>query len=475
MFWKQADSLQFQLLRWLLIPLLLLLLVNAWFSNRTAVATANLAFDRLLMASADAIAEGIEVRNGGIAVDLPYAALQLLESNMQERVFYRVVAPDGKTLTGYDDLPLPASAPVPPQESVAYSAQYRGETIHLLALNKQVYGANPTAPVTIVVAATGGARNALSREILIEGLTRQGLLILAAGLLVAFGLLRGLEPLRRLHASVTEREPSDLSPIDPSGIQKEVRPLIQALNLHMGRVANLLASRERLIMDASHQMRTPLAEMRMQIEYSVQQNRPELSRATLIDTQAGIDRLARLISQILLQARLDPDVLHDQRIAPVDLSELALDTALEYVAKARRRSMDLSLEDAPQPVVVMGNALLLRELIANLIDNAIAYGRHGGSVAIRLNRDGGGPVLEIEDDGPGIPLAERDKVFERFYRAPGSAVGGSGLGLSIVRDICIAHRSRIELRTPSSGVGLAVRIHLQEAGPQPADSTPDAT
>jgi two-component system sensor histidine kinase TctE len=227
-------------------------------------------------------------------------------------------------------------------------------------------------------------------------------------------------------------------------------------------------------MDASHQMRTPLAEMRMQIEYSVQQNRPELSHATLIDMQAGIDRLARLISQMLLQAQSDPDVLPDQRIALVDLSDLARDTALEYVAKARRRAIDLSLEDAPLPVVVRGNALLLRELIANLIDNAIAYGRHGGSVVVRMIRDGGA-ILEIEDNGPGIPVAEREKVFERFYRAPGSAVGGSGLGLSIARDICIAHRSRIELRTPSSGVGLAVRIHLQETDPRPADSTPDAT
>ncbi len=442
MFWKQADSLQFQLLRWLLIPLLLLLLVNAWSSNRAAVATANLAFDRLLMASAEAIAEDIEVRNGDIVVDLPYAALQLLESNMQERVFYRVVAPDGKTLTGYDDLPRPRLAPVPPQESVAYSSQYRGETIHLVALHKQLYGASPTAPVTIVVAATGEARNALSHQMLIESLTRQGLLILAAALLVGFGLLRGLKPLRRLHTSVAEREPSDLNPIDPSGVQREVRPLIQALNLHMGRVANLLASRERLIMDASHQMRTPLAEMRMQIEYSVRQNRPELSYATLIDTQAGIDHLARLISQMLLQARSDPDILPDQRIAPVDLSELALETALDYVAKARRKAMDLSLEDAPLPVVVLGNALLLRELIANLVDNAIAYGRHGGSVVIRLIRDGG-PILEIEDDGPGIPPTEREKGFDRFYRAPGSAVGGSGLGLSRARKLSIAQRSHL--------------------------------
>ena len=179
MFSKQADSLRLQLLRWLLIPLLLLLLVNAWFSNRAAVATANLAFDRLLTASAEAIAEDVEVKEGEIVVDLPYAALQLLESNIQERIFYRVVAPNGKTLTGYDDLPLPTTVPVPPEEQVIYSAQYREEPIHLVALNKQIYDASPSAPVVIIVAETGEARYALSHQILVEGLTRQAILISA--------------------------------------------------------------------------------------------------------------------------------------------------------------------------------------------------------------------------------------------------------------------------------------------------------
>lgn len=465
MFSKQADSLRLQLLRWLLIPLLLLLLVNAWFSNRAAVATANLAFDRLLTASAEAIAEDVEVKEGEIVVDLPYAALQLLESNIQERIFYRVVAPNGKTLTGYDDLPLPTSVPVPPDEQVIYSAQYREERIHLVALNKRLYDASASAPVVIIVAETGEARYALSHQILVEGLTRQAILIVAAALLVWLGLVRGLRPLGRLRASVAERKPSDLSPIDPSGVQKEVRPMINALNQHMARIANLLASRQRLITDASHQMRTPLSEMRTQIEYSLRQNRPELSHSTLIDVHADVDRLARLISQMLLQARSDPDVLPDQRSVPVNLSELARTTALDCVPAARKKSIDLSLDDATVPAIVLGNAMLLRELIANLIDNAIAYGREGGAVNVRVIHDQA-VVLEIEDNGPGIPLSEREKVFERFYRVPGSEVGGSGLGLSIVRDICLAHRSRIELNTPSSGVGLVVRVYLQEAPQQ---------
>lgn len=466
MFSKQADSLRLQLLRWLLIPLLVLLLVNAWFSNRAAISTANLAFDRLLMASAEAIAEDVEVKDGEIAVDLPYAALQLLESNIQERIFYRVVGPSGKTLTGYDDLPLPKEASPAGEESILYAARYRGETIHLVALNKRIYAASPAAPVVIIVAETGEARYALSHQILVDGLTRQAILIVAAVLLVWLGLVRGLRPLVRLQRSVAERKPADLSPIDPTSVQREVRPLIDALNQHTARIESLISSRLRLITDASHQMRTPLAEMRTQIEYTLRQGRPDLSHETLSDVHADVDRLARLISQMLLQARSDPDVLQDQRAGPVNLSELVRSTASEFVPSARKKSIDLGFEDSSYPAFVLGNGLLLREMIANLIDNSIVYGKSGGEIAVRLFHDRS-VVLEIEDDGPGIAVQEREKVFERFYRAAGPETVGSGLGLSIVRDICIAHHARVELTTPKSGRGLCVRVFLEAAEAPP--------
>jgi two-component system sensor histidine kinase TctE len=467
MYSKRADSLRLQLLRWLLAPLLLLLLVNAWFSNQAAVATANQAFDRLLLASADAIADDIELREGSIVVDLPYAALQLLESNIQERIFYRVVAPDGKTVTGYDDLPLPMPARYRQQDSAIYAADYRGDTIHLVALNKQLYGSTFAAPVVVIVAETGEARNALSRQILAEGLERQAILIVAAGLLVWLGLVRGLKPLNRLTDSLVARPASDLRPIDTEAVQDEVRPLIKALNQHTARIDRLLSSRQRLIADASHQMRTPLSEMRTQIEYSLRQDQPELLRQTLVDVHADIDRLARLIGQLLLQARSEPDVLQDQRIAEVDLNELARATTLDFVPAARKKAIDLSLEESPVPAVIRGNGLLLRELVANLVDNAIIYTHPGGAVTVRVIR-GQDAVLEVEDNGPGIPLAERDKVFERFYRAPGATVAGSGLGLSIVGNIGLAHRARIELNTPPGGVGLCARVRLElVAAPAP--------
>ncbi|HJV61391.1 MAG TPA: sensor histidine kinase N-terminal domain-containing protein [Albitalea sp.] len=458
----KPSSLRLQLLGWLLVPLVLLLALNAYFSNKAAVATANQAYDRLLLASADAIAENVSVQGGAVAVDLPYAALQLLESNLQERVFYRVIGPDGRTLTGYDDLPLPARRrPTVDDDGVStfYSASYRGETIHLVALHKRLFGAGPSQPIVIMVAETGESRGALSQQILIEGLARQGLLIAATGVFVWLGLARGLRPLVRLRDGLLARSSSDLSPIDGSAVPSEVRPLIDALNQHTARLDSLIASRQRFIDDASHQMRTPLAEMHMQIDYCLRQDNPQLEHETLQDVQHSIRGMAHLVGQMLLLARSDPAVLDDRRAGAVSLSDLARATAHEYVPAARKKAIDLSFEEGAQDVVVRGNERLLHELVANLLDNAIRYVDHAGLIAVRVYRDEDA-VLEVEDNGPGIAADEREKVFERFYRGAAAQGPGSGLGLAIVRSICDSHGARIELGTARSGRGLCVRVRF---------------
>jgi len=451
---KPPDSLRQQLLLWLLVPLIALLIADAWFSNRVAVQTADQAFDRLLLASAEAIADDIDVHEGQLVVDLPYAALQLLESNIQERIFYRVINPEGKTVTGYDDLPLPESRPLPSQEWTPYSARYLGEEIYLVALNKQLYGTGLTAPVIVIVAETGEARHALSTQILLQGVARQTGLIIVAGLLVWFGLHRGLKPLRLLRDSLLARTPNDLRPIDPSGVQVEVRPLIDAMNEHTARIGRLLASRQRFVVDASHQMRTPLAEIRTQIEYVLRQKRPDLLLLTLEEVHADIDRLSRLIAQLLLQARSEPDAYPDHRLLPVDLAAVARSTSLDLAPAARKKNIDLSF-DASGSCVCRGSELLLHELVAN--------GRISGTVDVRVRRAGDRVILEVEDDGPGIPFSEREKAFERFYRLPNAASGGSGLGLSIVRDICTTHLARVHLDDSRTGRGLCVRVDFAAA------------
>lgn len=443
----------------------MLLLVNAFFSHRTADQTANRAYDSLLVASADTIADQVSLQGGKLSVDLPYVALQLLETDLHERIYYRVVAPDGKTLTGYEDLPMPPRTPrgVGADAQVHYSASYRGEVIYLVAIYKQVYGLDTTDPVIILMGETGESRQALAQEILIADLERQCLLIAASALLVWFGLGWGLKPLTALRANLLKRSSWDLSPIDPSPVQTEIRPLIEALNQHTSRIDTLIQTRQRFITDASHQLRTPLSELRTQVEYTLRQNQAALSHQTLTTLQSWIDGQTRLIAQLLLLARSEPEAMQSQPGADVDLAALAQNAALEYVPAARRKTIDLSFEGPEQGVFIRGNALLLHELLANLLDNAIRYTPAHGAISVRVMQ-GANAVLEVEDNGPGIAPAERDKVFERFYRGAQRDAHGSGLGLAIARDICASHGASISLHdTAHGGHGLCVRIDFKPA------------
>ena len=463
MFWKPAESLRVQLLGWLVLPLLFVLGINAVFSYRTAADTANLAFDRLLLGSAEAIAEDIEFRNGELLVDLPYAALELLESNLQERIFYRVLAPGGVTVTGYDDLPGPVQSFS--QESHFYTAVYRGERLHLVALKKTIYDMNMSEPVVVVVAETGESRAALSRQMLMEGLWRQSLLIVSAGALVWLGLVRGLRPLRRLRDDMLNRSSTDLRPIDVSHVPREVRPLIDAINQQTAKMDRLVSNRQRFVADAAHQMRTPLAEMRTQMEVCLRQNEAFVSRTTLTELSEDVERLSRLVSQLLLQARAEPDGAAEFGHEVMDLAELGREVAMDKVGAARVKFIDLSYDAPEHAVLVLGHPLLLRELIANLLDNAIFYTQSGGCVCLCLHEQST-VVLDVEDNGPGISEADREHVFERFYRGQGAALlspAGSGLGLSIVRDIALAHGGSVELQTPENGLGLRVRVLFAKA------------
>ncbi len=453
---KPADSLKRQLARWLLVPLLVVVSIDAGLDQRSAVKTADESFDRLLVAAAQVIAEDMSIEGGSLKVDLPQAAFALLRSDVRTRVFYRVIDGAGHTEAGQDDLPLPHNFPSS-QQLTLYESDYAGAKIHLAALHRHMQDAGAAAPVTVVVGETNEMRQALAHHLLFDGLSRQALSIAAICAMLWYGFSRGLSSLARLREKLVSRPSTDLSAIDSSDVQSEVRPLIDALNVHTDRLSKLLNSREQFIADASHQMRTPLAEMRTQIDYGLMHGDDALVRTTLSDINGELDALSRLIGQMLLLAKSDPDAIDDQRIRGVDLGALAQATALDMVPAARARDVDLRFEHSAGRVFVLGNELLLKELIVNLLDNAIRHGEAGGTVTFRIVGYPG-PTMEIEDDGPGIPEDERARVFERFYRGRDALAPGSGLGLAIARNICTAHRAVIGLSTSPAGRGLCARV-----------------
>jgi two-component system sensor histidine kinase TctE len=464
------GSLRGQLLRWLLVPLLALVAINSVSLYHDALEAADIAYDRSLLASTRALAERVSVRDGKVVADVPYVALDSFETDTLGRIFYRVGGLHGETVSGYTDLP-PVPPNVPRSELYPalvrfYQADYNGEPVRIAALLQPVYDDSMRGIALIQVGETLDARRALWRRILLITLARQALLVLAVATLVWFAVRLVLHPLMRLKNEVETRPVSDLSNVDPALVHREVRPLVGAMNGAMGRLQQLIAGQRRFIADASHQLRTPLTVLKTQAELALRENDPAAMREIVRSIAATTDSTVHLANRLLTLARIEHGG-DSAAMLPVSLPDVVRQVGLELALPAVQKSIDLSL-DAPDEARVQGQALLLHELVSNLVDNAIRYTPPGGTVLLRVARPQEEQVvLEVADSGPGIPEAERDKVFAPFYRA-GAALetnpGGTGLGLAIVRDIVALHRGTVSLETAAGG-GLAVRVALPAAPP----------
>ncbi|SFU77375.1 sensor histidine kinase [Pseudoduganella namucuonensis] len=458
------GSLRRQLLVWLLVPLILLMAVNAVSVYRNALDAADMAYDRSLLASTRALAERVSIVDGKVVANVPYVALDSFETDTLGRIYYKVTGINGETVSGFGDLP-PVPPDVPRSENYPalvrfYHADYNGQPVRIAALLQPVYDDSMRGITLIQVAETTDARRGLSRQILFDTLIWQAGLVLAAGLLVWFAVRLVLRPLMRLKEEVQTRSVSDLSNLDPALVHKEVRPLVEAMNGSMSRIQSLIASQRRFIADASHQLRTPLTVLKTQAELAQREAAREhcdtaALRGMVGSIAATTDSAVHLANRLLMLARIE----HSGGVAPapVELRDMVQQVALQLAVPAVAKHIDLSLE-AEHEATVQGQPLLLREMVANLVDNALRYTPAGGSVTLRVLP---GPVLEVEDSGAGIPAAERERVFSPFYRAAATMQdnpGGSGLGLAIVRDIAVLHHATIALADGAGGHGLKVSI-----------------
>jgi two-component system sensor histidine kinase TctE len=467
------GSLRGQLLRWLLGPLLVLVALNTVSVYRNALDAADTAYDRSLLASTRALAERVSVVDGKVVADVPYVALDSFETDTLGRIYYKVTGIAGETVSGYADLP-PVPVNVPRSEAYPalvrfYHANYNGQPVRIAALLQPVYDDSMRGIALIQVGETLEARRVLSNQILFDTLTWQALLLAAVALLVWFAVRLVLRPLMQLKTAVETRGPNDASDVDPALVHKEVRPLVAALNSSRSRMHLLINSQRRFIADASHQLRTPLTVLKTQAELALREcdrpgADPELSKAALREIvhsmAATTDSTVNLANRLLTLARIEHRDQGAEQTAPVALRAIARQVGLELAMAAVARHIDLSLE-AEQDGVVHGQSLLLHEMLANLVDNALRYTSSGGTVTIRVLEDTDGVALEVEDNGPGIAAAERERVFAPFYRAAATLErnpGGHGLGLAIVHDIASLHHATITLDDAVPGPGLTARI-----------------
>jgi two-component system sensor histidine kinase TctE len=235
-----------------------------------------------------------------------------------------------------------------------------------------------------------------------------------------------------------------------------VRTLTDTINELLEAHTQAIASQQRFIANAAHQLRTPLAGLKLQAERALREQDLSAMQPALQQIQNSADRMSHLTTQLLVLAKSEP-ISGGYELLPVDLYKLAKKTCMEWVPKALQRNMELSFESLEEALYIQGDEILLRELLANLLDNAITYGYDNGTIVVKLQRYPA-PCLTVEDDGPGISDLEMNKVFERFYRSPGSPGNGCGLGLAIVKEIADLHKARFELS--KSGVKGGTRIDL---------------
>ncbi|WP_158300605.1 sensor histidine kinase [Chromobacterium sp. ATCC 53434] len=451
------SSLRLRLLWGLLLPLLLLLSLDAWLTYRRSLAGANAAFDRMLHTSARAIANGISSHGGDVRVDIPYFALQMFESNAAGKVFYRVSDARGKLLTGYGDLPLPARRGAGAPALQFSDADYLGEDVRLVSLRLSVRDMLTLRDldVWVQVAETPESRRELARSLLLGSLLQEILLVLTLLLIVSLAVSRGLRPLRWLSEQMASRPQGE--PLPRAGLPSELIPLVDALNLHDERLQRLLAARRRFIDDAAHQLKTPLAVMQAHAELALREDDAGAQRQQLLRLLASLRQAGHMVGQLLQMSRLEPDNGQAIEMETVDVAALAREVALEWAAAAHERRADLAYEGV-QALPVWGNRALLRELLNNLLDNALRYAGRDAVVTVAAV-DMPDACLQVRDSGPGIPEAERDKVWLRFYRPAGERSEGSGLGLAIVREIAARHGARLSLDQADEG-GARVSVYF---------------
>jgi two-component system sensor histidine kinase TctE len=298
----------------------------------------------------------------------------------------------------------------------------------------------------------------------LDNLIWQILLVVVVIVILGFALSRTFRPLLSLRESIRQRGTEDLTPIAVTEVPSEVRPLIDAINGHMSRLAEMLQNRRNFLADAAHQIRTPLTVLGTQAEYGGRQSNPEEMRRTFESMLDSIRSTRHMANQMLILARAEPANGLIQERAPLDINELAHEIAGDFAVLALKKNIELAFEASASPLFLNGDATMLREMLSNVVDNALRYTLVNGHVTLSVVRMANRVVLRVTDDGPGIPLAEHDKVFQRFYRILGSGDSqGSGLGLCIAQEIAKAHDGTIHLGdTPGGGLTVEIILPLQE-------------
>ncbi len=446
-------SLRARLLRLLVIPLVVANLAGAAVAYWLAWIPAQTALDQSLADAAWALVPHVQDSGSSLELELSHQAEQVLRVDHFDEIYFVVRDANGKTIAGDLDFPL-LQVPEKLNVFIAYGTRMRGEDVRAITLRTIVAGET----ILIGVAETRVKRQQIRLRILVSLVALELLLVLLIPTLVWFGLNQGFLPLRTIREDLDRRNPDDLSPLTMQGTPQEIVPFIRAINQLLGRAQESARAKQDFLANVAHQLRTPLAGFKAQLEWLQLRQRDDGEASSSIRLMlASTERMVRQANQLLALARSEPGDFERGRLEKLSLDKLVAESVQQFVDEAAKKAIDIGFD--LQPTVVAGDAFLLRDLVDNLVDNAIRYSPEGAAVTVSCYPSADGGVLKVEDSGPGILPSEKDKVFSRFYRLDKSQPG-SGLGLAIVRDIAIDHGAVIDVQPGPDGVGTVFLVRF---------------
>jgi two-component system, OmpR family, sensor histidine kinase TctE len=442
----RSMSLRRYLLLGILLPVLLLVLLNTYSLYAQALASANLAYDRTLLASAKTIGELLDVEGASNALRVvsrvPYSALEAFEADNRSRMFYRVTGFQGELVSGFDTLKLWQGriADKPPYTALVdfYDDAVDGVPVRVAVLLQPVAGVQGSGMAVVQVAETLELRESLARDMLMSTLWRQALLLLVIGVVVVWVVQRAVRPVRELSRQLSARADNDLSALDTQRAPRELQPLVEATNQLMQRLAHLLQHQKRFVRDTAHQLRTPLAVLKVQTQSALRGDVDP--RQALQEISMTVDRATALANQMLSLAKVEQ--LRQQADAPViDWSGVVRELALEMAPLMADKDIDFGIDTQAAPV--RAHDWMLRELVRNLLHNAIKHTPAAGALSVRVMAQATRVRLLVTDSGPGVNAELRTRLFQPF--SAGNVRAGSGLGLAICAEIVNALQGTITL------------------------------
>ncbi len=453
-----TGTLRQTLLWWVLGPLFLLLMLNVALIYKLGNESADRRTDRYLMDTSKVLLDELRTREGEVEFALHSGALHILTQDRNDKMYYSLRGWQQDFHFGSAGLPLPSR--LISTKPVFYFAEYEGQRLRMMAAVMPKTDVK-SGQVVVLVGKTLVLHDKRASEWMWRILPSMVFSLLFTGFIVWWGVGRGLRPLLQLRREVLSRSSQDLTPLSEDKVVAEIRPLIHEFNDLMKRLDGAFRQKRRFIADASHQLRTPLTGLKAQAELALTLEDPEEIRHSLEQICKAAGHAAHLVNQLLLLARSDPDI--QDGMSEIDLASVVKNATESWIIAALQNNIDLGFEADSADCQVTGNDLLIREMLNNLIDNALRYTHKGGRVTVRIQRTGENVILEVEDNGPGIAPSDRERVFERFYRVLGTSQEGCGLGLAIVKGIAQRHHATIVLQSGEGDVGTRVTVTFRAA------------